>query len=516
MFLNNIPFRTAQLWPNNRAIDTGRRTATWAETLDRTRRLASSLAALAPDPADRIALLGVNGAEYLELTLAVPLTGRPMMTMNYRLSAEELLHTLTECPCRVLCFDAAMSAAVAKLRPRIDCTFVFWGDEPERPGFAQAYERLVAEGAPIDPPSALSPGDVWAVVPSGGTTGLPKAIELSYGAMAFTAAATQGVVDLGPAPRGLHVSPMFHLAGLTISYAVTGNGGTHAFLPAFSVDGLLAALSHHRSTVTNLVPTMISWLVARSDLDRYDLSALRNMFYGASAISLPTLRKLRELFPSVALTQFYGQTEACGALACLVAADHSLDPALSHRLRSAGRPLPGIRVEVTDAEGRPQPPGQPGEICARTDALFRRYVGHDAQTAAALRDGWLRTGDVGYLDEDGFLYVTDRLKDMIVTGGENVSASEVEDVLAQHPRVIQVAVVAAPDELWGEHVHAYVVVAPEAPVGEAELDALCRGRLALFKIPRGYTIGHEPLPQSGAGKVSKVQLRRMLAHPVHA
>ena len=512
MYLNNTLFRTAQLWPERLAIDTETRQATWRETLDRVRRLASSLAELCAEPEDRIGILALNSAEYVELTLAIPLTGHPMVTMNYRLSHEELLQMLRDCPVRVLAFDAAMAETVAALRPHLDCRFLFMGPASGAPAFAEPFEALVQRGHPIDPP-LLAPSDIWAIVPSGGTTGVPKAIALSHGAMAFTIAATVKALDLGPEPRCLHVSPLFHLAGFTANYAITANGGTHAFLPQFSVDGLLTSLARHRSTMTNLVPTMISWLVAREDLADYDLSALRTITYGAAAINLPTLRKLVELFPHIRLTQFYGQTEACGALSCLLADDHGLEPGIAHRLRSAGRPLPGVRVEIMDPDGRILPRNEAGEICAMTDALFSRYVGYEDLTRGAVRAGWLRTGDIGYLDDDGFLYVTDRLKDMIVTGGENVSASEVENVLATHPDVVQVAVVAAPDDVWGEKVHAFVVVGGTSAVLEADLDQLCRARLATYKIPRSYTLQTEPLPLTGAGKIMKTTLRATFKVP---
>ncbi len=505
MYLNNTLFRTAQLWPNRIAIDTGDATRSWAQTLDRTRRLASGLKQLAA-PDGRVALLGVNSGEFVELTLAVPLAGLPMVTINYRLTAEEVLHMYSECPWAVLCFDASTRALAERLQPLVQAKFVYWGSEADRPGFALAYEQLIAGHAPCLAPQN-SPSDVWAIIPSGGTTGLPKSIELSHRAMAFTVASTLNLVDLGDAPCGLHVAPLFHLAGFTANYALTATGGTHAFLGAFSVDGLLAALTRHRCTMTNLVPTMISWLMAREDLDQFDLSALRNILYGASSISPALLRRVLTVFPSLQLNQFYGQTEACGALTCLLPGDHSLAPEHVHRLRSAGRPLPGTHVEILDEQGQIMPRGTAGEISGRTEALFNRYLGHPEMTMQAVRDGWLRTGDIGYMDDDGYLYVTDRLKDMIVTGGENVSASEVENVLAKIPGVIQVAVVAAPDEVWGESVHAFVVTGAGDAPDRSRLDEVCRRELALYKIPRRYTIQTDSLPLSGAGKIRKDLLR---------
>ena len=508
MYLNNLLFRTAQLWPERTATLDDVRRFSWAQTLGRTRHLAASLVELAPQRDQRIALLGLNSLEYVELTLATPLTGRPMMPMNHRLAFEELVQLFTTCPCAVLCFDASQAAMVERLHEHLDCRFVYWGPPSRRPMFALDYEDLITQGRAGEPVEA-DPRDVWAIVPSGGTTGLPKCVALSHAAMANTVQTACIVMDPGPEPRILHVAPLFHLAGFTGSYAMTVSGGSHCFLPAFSVDGLLEGLSRHQCTMTNLVPTMINWLVVQDDLARYDLSRLRNIAYGASPISAATLNRLLELLPGVRLNQFYGQTEACGALTCLLPQDHAPGEAGASRLRSAGRAAPGVRLEIMDDDGRPMARGLAGEICARTEGLFDGYVGHPRQSAEAMRDGWLRTGDIGVMDADGYLFVTDRLKDMIVTGGENVSAGEVEDVIAQHPGVIQVAVVAEPDPVWGERVHAFVV-ARTPDVTKASLDALCRSRLATYKAPRAVTIGPDALPVSGAGKIRKDLLRASL------
>jgi long-chain acyl-CoA synthetase len=255
---------------------------------------------------------------------------------------------------------------------------------------------------------------------------------------------------------------------------------------------------------------MIGWLVNRPDLDHFDLSSLRYMGYGASAVPEPVIRRALELFPQLTFNQFYGQTEAGGGAVTLRAHQHSLDPSLSHRLRSAGQPINGARVEIQDEGGAEVPRGTWGEICIRSDGLFSGYLNNPERTAQALRDGWLHTGDVGFMDEDGFVYVTDRLKDMIVTGGENVSSSEVEDVILQHPAVASAAVVACPDSDWGERVHAVVVLREGAEVTESEIIDFCRGRIANYKRPKSVSLQREPLPMSAVGKVRKDLLRSRL------
>lgn len=514
MYLTNSLHRAAQVFGCDPSVVTDTRVFTWAETLGRVRRLAGALAVHGLGPGDRLAVLALNGVEYLELTYAAPFAGVTLVPLNTRLSIAELRAQIADCGAAALVHDAAHAATAAALtglglRRVIAIGARAPGDD------AVAYEDLVSQGPAADQ-VAVDREALWAIIYTGGTTGPPKGVALSWRAITHDVTAVMHDLHWGAQPRFLQATPLFHLAGIGPNYAVTAMGGAHHFLPVFAMDALLGLMAAKRIEATALVPTMIGWLVNHPDLAHYDLGAFRHLGYGASAIPEPVLRKAMALFPGLSLTQFYGQTEVCGALASLRPADHDLAPERSHRLRAAGRPRTGVRVEIRDGDGREVARGVWGEIVGRSDGVFSGYLNQPALTAAVLHEGWVRTGDVGYMDEDGYVYVTDRLKDMIVTGGENVSSSEVESVVARHPSVLQVAVIAAPDQDWGERVHAVVSVRPEDPVTADDIIAFCRAEMTGYKRPRSVDIRRTPLPTSAVGKIRKDLLRADLRQHAEA
>ncbi len=508
MFLTNSLFRTAQLHGGIRSAVLGARSFTWAQTCERVRRLAGALRARGLSGGERIAVLALNGVEYLELTYAAPLAGLTLVPLNTRLSISELQAQIADCSAAALVFDDANRASAAALAGLGLRLVVALGPQGAAAG-AVAYEEMVASAAASDQ-VATDREASWAIIYTGGTTGPPKGVVLSH--RAITHDVTQVLADLqwGAQTRFLQATPLFHLAGLGPSYAVSAQGGTHHFLPVFVMEDFLALMAGERIEATALVPTMIGWLVNHPDLARHDLSAFRHLGYGASAIPEPVLRKAMTLFPGLSLAQFYGQTEVCGALTSLRAEHHDLAPDKAHRLRSAGLPRPGVRVEIRDEHGLEVARGVWGEITGRSEGVFSGYLNQPELTASTMRDGWVRTGDVGYMDDDGFVYVTDRLKDMIVTGGENVSSSEVESVLARHPGVLQAAVIAAPDPQWGERVHAVVCVRPGDTVTAEEIMEFCRQSMSGYKRPRSVDIRQTPLPTSAIGKIRKDLLRKEL------
>ncbi len=504
MFLANLPFRTAQLYgssPSFARVDGD--PFTWAETLERVRRLAG---ALVEHRARRVAVLAHNSVEYLELTFAAPIAGVTLVPMNTRLAPRELEQLLDQAAPDMMFADAAhldmARTLVAALRSRP--VLVSWSGSGEI-----AYESLQSARA-IDP-IAVDEGDDWAIMFTGGTTGLPKGVRVTRRGFAFNLQHILRDLDWGLQPRFLQTTPLFHLAALGPSYAVAAWGGVQFGMPQFTIDALIALIERHRIEATALVPTMIGWLVAHPEVATRDLSSLRAIGYGASAIPGPVLRRALDIFPGLKFNQFYGQTEAGGGLATLVATDHARGGTL---LRAAGRPIVGVRLAIMDDAGKEVRRRAWGEICAQTPGLFAGYLGNPAATASALREGWLRTGDVGYLDDDGYLFVTDRLKDMIVTGGENVSSSEVESAIASHPAVRQVAVVAAPDAAWGERVHAFIHLAPGTSATPDDLAVHCRTTIAGYKCPKSFTFETEPLPLSAVGKIRKDILRLRLVDPV--
>lgn len=503
----NSFYRAAQQLGDGIAHIEGETRRSWTETVTRTLRLASGLRKLGLAPGDRVAILAANGIAYFELVHALLLSGLVMVPLNTRLAEPELAEQLADCRADALAVGADFLAVGRRLRadlPHIRHLIAL--DAGAGAGDADAsgatLAALVTAGAADEPP--LRPaGDLAAILYTGGTTGRPKGVMLSQGSLDHDLSLI--LADIGW-PRGvryLHVSPMFHLADLGPCWATTALLGSHVWLPRFSIEAMLHLLKLHDCSAVALVPSMIAMMLDHLEQAPVELPALRCMGYGAAAIGRPLLERLRARFPQIALVQFYGQTEAGGSLTCLRPEDHVAD---SSRLASAGRPHAACRVRILAPDGRECARGDVGEIVGRSGGLFMGYLNQPEATRAALRDGWLHTGDAGFMDADGYVHVTDRLKDMIVTGGENVASSEVESVLMRHPAVAMVAVVGRPDPVWGEAVHAIVVPAAGARPTEAELAAHCRASIAGYKCPKRFEF-RDSLPLSAIGKIRKDLIR---------
>jgi long-chain acyl-CoA synthetase len=297
---------------------------------------------------------------------------------------------------------------------------------------------------------------------------------------------------------------MFHAASMGGILGIPACGGSSTFVPVFEPKAVLDAIEAQGVTMTVMVPTMIAMLLAHPDFEPERMRSLEVLTYGASPMPGALLGRLLALFPDLDVYQGYGMTESSAVLTSLAPDDHR---AGGDRLRSAGRPLAGVVLSIQDAEGNALPPGETGEVCARAGNFMREYWKRPKETAEAFRGGWYHTGDAGYLDREGYLFLVDRVKDMIVTGGENVYSAEVENALASHPAVSEVAVIGIPHDVWGESVHAVVVLKADAAATEDELVTHARERIAGFKVPKSVEFRTEPLPLSGALKVLKRDLR---------
>lgn len=497
--------RAADIVPGQAAhvADDGQ-TIPWAATVERTCRLAGGLLSEGIRPADRVAILAHNSSLYFEVMHALLMSGIVLVPLNTRLARPELAYQLQDCGARVLIHDAGFAepaAALLQTCPGLERLLPLAGA-----GDGPTIDAL-ARGGPARVPPAPDGRALAAILYTGGTTGVPKGVMLSGDALDHDLGLI--LADLGW-PRGvryLHCSPMFHLADLGPCWATTALLGTHVWMARFTVEGMIERLERHGCTATALVPSMIAMMLDSLG-DRPAPASLTHLGYGAAAIGRPLLERLRARFPDISLCQFYGQTEAGGSLTCLRPEEHVAD---DRRLASAGRAHAGCRVRILLPDGTEAPPGTVGEIVGATGGLFMGYLNQPEATAAALQDGWLHTGDAGYLDEEGYLYITDRLKDMIVTGGENVSSSEVEAVLMKHPAVAMAAVIGRPDPVWGEAVHAIVVPADGQSPDAAELMAHCRRHIANYKCPKRIEFRAE-LPLSAVGKVRKDLLRAGLSH----
>jgi long-chain acyl-CoA synthetase len=368
------------------------------------------------------------------------------------------------------------------------------------------YETIVAAAAPAADAVAAE-SDLCGIYYTAGTTSKSKGVMLSHRNLLSNA--INAIAGLGFTDRSiyLHSAPMFHLADGTSTFAVTWMGGAHAFVPRFDAHDCLTTIERERVSDAQFVPTMIKGLIDACEQRAYDLSSLRQILYGASPIPDPHLRRAIELLPGCRFVHGYGMTETSSIGTLLDPRYTTLAGPEAARRRSCGQAGLLVEVRVVDEQDRELPAGGIGEVVMRGPNVMMGYWNKPAETAAALRDGWMHSGDLGYLDEDGFLFLVDRLKDMIKTGGENVFSVEVEGVIAQLPEVAECAVIGIPDDTWGETVHAVVVPRPGRRLDAAAVIAHCRGQLAGYKCPKTVEIRAEPLPLSGTGKILKRSLR---------
>ena len=485
----------------------GERRRLWRETGERVAQLAGGLRALGAEPGERVAILSLNSDRYLEAYLAVAWAGAVIVPLNIRWSAAENLDALRDCRPKALLFDKTFAPIAQALGEALPDLALVYADDGEAPGRAYGYEALLALSEPIA--DAMRQGsDLAGIFYTGGTTGRSKGVMLSHAnlmANAFNSLCERPVT--GNAIY-LHAAPMFHLANAGAMYTVLLRGGANVMIPFFSPEGALAIIEKERVTDTVLVPTMIQMMVDHPRFSAYDQSSLARVAYGASPISEALLVRAMAALPKSQFSQGYGMTELSPVATVLRWEEHFGEGFAKGRHRSAGRATYGCEVRIVDPMDQPVAAGIIGEIAVRGDNVMMGYWERPEETAKAIVDGWMHTGDGGYMDEDGFVYIVDRVKDMIITGGENVYSIEVENALAQHPAVAQCAVIGIPDAEWGEQVHAVVVPRNGASVSSEDLIAFTRTLIAGYKCPRSVEVRETPLPLSGAGKILKRELRK--------
>jgi long-chain acyl-CoA synthetase len=482
------------------AILDGDRSLTYREFYERVVRAANALRALGVKRGDRVAALLLNSPEYLELYFACALIGAVIVPINTRWSAADVAFTLRDSESTLLALDDCF----ASMRSQLDhpCTFLYAG-RASCPEGMEDYAAMVAAASPQEP---LGPEpdehDLVGLFYTSGTTGGSKGVMLTHRNLYANALHLVVSAEMSPDWIWLHAGPMFHLADLAGVFALVMVGGGHCFIPSFDAGQFLCAVERYRVTCTLLAPTMINLVVNHPAIDRYDKSSLRYMMYGASPMPLDLLRRAMEKL-GCDFMQGYGLTEASPLLTLLLPEDHNLDGAA---VRSVGRPSIGVEVRVVDAQDRELPPGQPGEVVGRGANIMKGYWRRPEISADTLRDGWLHTGDIGMFDDQGYLYILDRKKDMIKTGGENVYSPEVESAICAHPDVLEVAVIGVPDEKWGEAIKAVVVRRQGRDLTEPQLIAHCRERMTHFKCPTSVDFV-DALPKGGTGKLQKNVLR---------
>ncbi|WP_101675682.1 long-chain-fatty-acid--CoA ligase [Alloalcanivorax mobilis] len=506
MYLTQGLHRAVQQFPQRDAVICEGRRITYEKLAERCARLAGALEDLGARPGDRVAMLALNGSQHLEYFLGLWWGGLVANAVNTRWSAREMIYSINDSGARWLLVDDTFLPMVEELRaacPALE-RIVHVGELPTPAGLL-SYETWLAAARPVA--DGRFGGDHLAVILyTGGTTGFPKGVMLSHSNL--WASAIGRLAETDPPERfvTLLTVPLFHTAGLGKVVSQLIVGGTAVVLPAFRVEAVLGSIAREGVTDAVLVPSMIQMLLDDPTFTDYDLSSLQTLTYGASPISQALLERAMAALPMTRFTQSYGMTEAAPVITVNPWRNHQGEALRNGLVRSAGRAGWGLEVRIVDGQGTEVPRGTVGEVIARGDNIMQGYWNKPEATAEALRDGWLHTGDGGYMDEQGYIYIVDRLKDMIVSGGENVYCAEVENILARHPAVAACAVIGIPHPTWGESVHAVVVARAGMAVDEATLTGFCRAELAGYKCPRSVEFRQE-LPLSGPGKVLKHVLR---------
>src|ERR1700733_9630833 len=480
------------------------------EMVDRIARLASALRNLGMHDDDRVAMLAPNGQHYIEFYFGVLWGGGIVVPVNSRFALAEMIEQVRDAEPFALIVDKAfaeMGEALAQSVPSIRALMVVGeAGASSRNVRSVNYEDALQSVEPV-PDALRGEDDIACLFYTGGTTGRSKGVMLSHGNLWANAMATIAHLGLDDSLVHLHSGPLFHLGAGGRVYATAVAGGKHVVMSRFTPELALSTIARERVTVATFVPTMLAMLLQLPDIHTYDLSSLRLITYGASPMPETVLRECLRRLPHVRFAQSYGMTELSPVATMLGAEHHTLN-APPGRLRSAGRPVYSAEVRIVDPNDRELPPREIGEIIVRGPIVMKGYWRKPELTAQTLRGGWMHTGDSGYFDDDGFLFIADRIKDMIISGGENVYSIEVENAISSHPDVAECAVIGIPDPRWGEAVHAIVVARAGAAGLTAEsIIAHCRPLIAGYKCPRSVDLRRELLPLSSVNKIDKTALR---------
>ena len=482
--------RALQLTPHAEAVVGPDVRLTYEQVQARCRHLVGGLRQLGADEGSRVAVIGANSVDYFVAYFAIPGSGMVLVPLNTRLQRAELVAQVSDCrPTVILADDAHRDEAIALGK---ECGAV-----------VVAFDEL-ASGPESDVVGARSSEDLAAIFYTGGTSGRAKGVMLTHGNLGSNSLHMIAGLGYGPTDTYLHCAPMFHLGDGMSLFPMTWVGGRHVVIPRFEVDAVIDAIERERVTCVFVVPTMLGLLLERLEARtaKPDLSSLRLVVHGGAPIAPPLLERAIGLL-GCSFTQSYGMTEAGPILSFLTREEDRVD---HESLRSAGQPVVGVEVRVVRPDGSECLPGEVGEIVARGPNIARGYWNQPDVTDERFRDGWYWSGDLAHRDAAYHLYIVGRAGDVIISGGENIYAAEVEAALAEHPDVLEVAVFGMPSDTWGETVHASVVLRRGAKTAEDELDSHCRALIAGYKVPRAYQL-HGTLPRTGAGKIDKRTLR---------
>ncbi|HJU18837.1 MAG TPA: long-chain-fatty-acid--CoA ligase [Stellaceae bacterium] len=506
MLIPDILWHNAACRPDKTAVIAGERRLSFAAVAGRAARFANALRGLGIRPGDRVAVLAANTAEHVEIVFAIGDAGAVWVPLNIRLAPRELAVIIEDCDARAVVYTHDLAASVEALRERVPHLAIWIGVGAQSLAGDHAYERMLGAASATRPEADIADEALFSIMYTSGTTGLPKGAMLSHRAFFIGTILSTLALRASQDDVKLQAIPQFHAGGQIYQLAHLAAGAAIVILPRFEPDLVFRLIESEGVSAAGFVPSMLMALVEAPKVRSTDFRRLRRVLYGGSAIPADRLLRAMELMPA-AFLQTYGLTEAGVLATVLDEADHEYgrreDPRVLH---SCGRAMLGYQVQAVDDRGKPVRDGEIGEIAIRADSLMTGYWRRPEATAQTLVGGWLKTGDLARQDESGRFSIVDRKKDMIVSGGENVYPTEVENVIASHADVLGVAVIGVPDERWGEAVKALIVRRPGAAPEAAAIIAACRGRLGGFKLPKSIEFV-ESLPRNASGKLLKSHLR---------
>jgi len=472
-------------------------------------KLANALQGLGLERGQKVAAMSVNSADYVITYYACAMLGVTFVPLNFRAKDEELTHMINVAQCTAVFVSERYIELVDRIRPTLTHAQHFIAYDGGQSSYLD-YNQLLEHAGDEEIWTEVDDHDATILIFTSGTTALPKGVQLTYLDM------TAYVTNQNPADPDLHEkilvsAPFFHVAGATTMMLAIWSGRTLVILPAFTPELWLEAVDKEKVTHAFVVPTMLKRIMEVPNFDKYDISSMQSITYGAAPMPYEVVRKACDIFPpkGIGLINGYGQTESTAILTFLGPEDHDLstDKELKEmRLRSVGKTMPDVELAIMDDRNRPLGKNAEGEICVRSARVMKGYYKQEEATSTAIMDGWLHTGDLGKIDDDGYLFITGRKKDLVIRGGENISAGEIENCLENYPKVAESAVIGVADPDWGEVVKAILVLKPGETVTYKELTDYCKSRLSSFKAPQYYAILNE-LPRNHLGKILKTELR---------